>query len=171
TVLSSGELLLEKAVPRSALPAPRSENPQSAICNPQSPDPILLELFNNRFTAIATQMGITLRNTSMSVNVKERLDFSCAIFTANGDLVVNAPHIPVHLGAMSQTVKQIIADNPHMQPGDAFITNDPYRGGSHLPDITVITPVFADSSVGHASAGPPNPKSKIQHLKSAPPLF
>ena len=91
-------------------------------------------------------MGITLRNTSMSVNVKERLDFSCAIFTPDGDLVVNAPHIPVHLGAMGQTVKQIIADNPATQPGDVFVTNDPYRGGSHLPDITVITPVFADSS-------------------------
>src|SRR5438093_3345492 len=72
------------------------------------------------------------------------LDFSCAIFTPEGDLVVNAPHIPVHLGAMSQTVKQIIADNPAMRPGDVFVTNDPYRGGSHLPDITVITPVFAD---------------------------
>jgi 5-oxoprolinase (ATP-hydrolysing) len=76
------------------------------------------------------------------VNVKERLDFSCAIFTATGDLVVNAPHIPVHLGAMSQTVKQVIADNPQMKSGDVFITNDPYRGGSHLPDVTVVTPVF-----------------------------
>ncbi|HUE73988.1 MAG TPA: hydantoinase B/oxoprolinase family protein [Pirellulaceae bacterium] len=105
-------------------------------------DPIQLELFNGRFTAIATQMGITLKNTAGSVNVKERLDFSCAIFTADGDLVVNAPHIPVHLGAMSQTVKQILADNPQMQPGDVFVTNDPYRGGSHLPDVTVVTPVF-----------------------------
>src|SRR5204863_1675730 len=124
-VLSGGELLIEMsgteqrdaaAIPHSAFRIPHSV----------SADPILLELFNNRFTAIATQMGITLRNTSMSVNVKERLDFSCAIFTADGDLVVNAPHIPVHLGAMSQTVKQIIADNPAMQPGDVFITNDPY---------------------------------------------
>ena len=105
-------------------------------------DPVQLELFSARFTAIATQMGITLRNTAGSVNVKERLDFSCAIFTADGDLVVNAPHIPVHLGAMSQTVKQIIADNPRMQPGDVFVTNDPYRGGSHLPDVTVVTSVF-----------------------------
>jgi 5-oxoprolinase (ATP-hydrolysing) len=105
-------------------------------------DPIQLELFNGRLTAIATQMGITLRNTAGSVNVKERLDFSCAIFTAGGDLVVNAPHIPVHLGAMSQTVKQVLADNPDMRPGDVYVTNDPYRGGSHLPDVTVVTPVF-----------------------------
>ncbi len=91
-------------------------------------------------------MGITLRNTSSSVNVKERLDFSCAMFTANGDLVVNAPHIPVHLGAMSETVKRIIADNPDMQPGDVLVTNNPYRGGSHLPDVTVITPVHDEAS-------------------------
>jgi len=107
-------------------------------------DPIQLEVFNNHFTAIATQMGIALRNTAISVNVKERLDFSCALFTASGDLVVNAPHIPVHLGAMSATVKQIIADNPQMRPGDVLVTNDPYRGGSHLPDVTVVTPVFVD---------------------------
>ncbi len=123
-------------------------------------DPVLLELFNNHFTAIATQMGITLRNTSMSVNVKERLDFSCAIFTPEGDLVVNAPHIPVHLGAMSQTVKQIIADNPHMRPGYAFVTNDPYRGGSHLPDVTVITPVFADSASSNPQSEVRNPQSE-----------
>jgi 5-oxoprolinase (ATP-hydrolysing) len=153
SVLSSGELLIESLSLWERAPAQQAgagaSNPQSAIRNLQSPDPILLELFNNRFTAIAAQMGITLRNTSISVNVKERLDFSCAIFTADGDLVVNAPHIPVHLGAMSQTVKQIIADNPTMQPGDVFVTNDPYRGGSHLPDVTVITPVF-DSPLTHS---------------------
>jgi 5-oxoprolinase (ATP-hydrolysing) len=109
-------------------------------------DPVMLEIFNNQFAGIAEQMGITLRNTSSSVNVKERLDFSCAIFTAAGDLVVNAPHIPVHLGAMGETVKRILADNPDMRPGDVFVTNDPYRGGSHLPDVTVVTPV-------HESAG------------------
>src|SRR5207249_5286846 len=125
TILSSAELLIEVASHSPRLPVSLSPPPSSA-----APDPILLELFNNHLTAIATQMGITLRNPSMSVNVKERLDFSCAIFTAEGDLVVNAPHIPVHLGAMSQTVKQIIADNPAMQPGDVFVTNDPYRGGS-----------------------------------------
>jgi 5-oxoprolinase (ATP-hydrolysing) len=146
TALSRGELLLESTAVSPSLPL--SVSPSQSVA---SPDPILLELFNNHLTSIATQMGITLRNTSMSVNVKERLDFSCAIFTANGDLVVNAPHIPVHLGAMSQTVKQIIADNLTLQPGDAFITNDPYRGGSHLPDITVITPVFASPLITHHS--------------------
>jgi 5-oxoprolinase (ATP-hydrolysing) len=130
-------------------------------------DPVMLELFNNRFTAIATQMGITLRNTAMSVNVKERLDFSCAVFTPEGDLVVNAPHIPVHLGAMSETVKRIIADNPQLKPGDVYVTNDPYRGGSHLPDVTVVTPVFdgsrlvffAASRAHHAEIGGITPGS------------
>lgn len=141
TVLSGGEMLLEAADVGSR----SSECSPTRTSSDNTPaDPVLLELFNNHLTSIATQMGITLRNTSMSVNVKERLDFSCAIFTAEGDLVVNAPHIPVHLGAMSETVKQIIADNPQMQPGDVFVTNDPYRGGSHLPDVTVVTPVFAE---------------------------
>jgi 5-oxoprolinase (ATP-hydrolysing) len=116
---------------------------------------VLLEIFNNQFAGIAEQMGITLRNTASSVNVKERLDFSCAVFTAEGDLVVNAPHIPVHLGAMSETVKQTIADNPDMRPGDVFVTNDPYRGGSHLPDITVVTPVHETPSA--ASGGRKSP--------------
>ena len=104
-------------------------------------DPVMLEIFNNLFASIAEQMGLTLQKTSFSTNVKERLDFSCAIFSATGDLVVNAPHIPVHLGAMSETVKRILADNPDMTPSDVFVTNDPYRGGSHLPDVTVVTPV------------------------------
>ncbi|MSR60211.1 MAG: hydantoinase [Planctomycetaceae bacterium] len=110
-------------------------------------DPVMLEIFNNLFASIAEQMGITLQRTSFSTNVKERLDFSCAIFEPNGDLVVNAPHIPVHLGAMGETVKRVIADNPHIRPGDVFVTNDPYRGGSHLPDVTVITPVFLDRAL------------------------
>jgi len=105
-------------------------------------DPIELELFNNRFTSIAEQMGETLRRTSLSTNVKERLDFSCAIFSADGSLVVNAPHIPVHLGAMGDCVRGLLDDVPDMTPGDVYITNDPYRGGSHLPDVTVVTPVF-----------------------------
>jgi 5-oxoprolinase (ATP-hydrolysing) len=109
-------------------------------------DPVMLEIFNNLFASIAEQMGITLQRTSFSTNVKERLDFSCAIFSPSGDLVVNAPHIPVHLGAMSETVKRIIADNPRMAPGDVYVTNDPYRGGSHLPDVTVITPVHHDET-------------------------
>lgn len=106
-------------------------------------DPVTLEVFNNLFASIAEQMGTTLQRTSCSTNVKERLDFSCAIFTSTGDLVVNAPHIPVHLGAMSVTVKRILHDNPDLGPGDVFVTNDPYRGGSHLPDVTVITPVHS----------------------------
>jgi 5-oxoprolinase (ATP-hydrolysing) len=113
---------------------------------PKEPDPVQLEIFNNHFAGIAEQMGIALRNTAISVNVKERLDFSCAIFTAEGELVVNAPHIPVHLGAMGQTVRSIIADNLQIRPGDVFLTNDPYRGGSHLPDLTVVTPVFFGST-------------------------
>ena len=104
-------------------------------------DLVRLEIFNNLFASIAEQMGVTLQKTSFSTNVKERLDFSCAIFDPKGDLVVNAPHIPVHLGAMSETVKRILADNPDMAPGDVFVMNDPYRGGSHLPDVTVVTPV------------------------------
>lgn len=104
-------------------------------------DPVTLEIFNNLFAAIAEQMGVTLQMTSFSTNVKERLDFSCAIFTPTGDLVVNAPHIPVHLGAMSETVKWMLSDVPNLNPGDVYVTNDPFRGGSHLPDVTVVTPV------------------------------
>ena len=140
-MLSGGELLLSSCDGTQttvSAAGPISNNTRSLPA-----DPVLLEVYNNLFAAIAEQMGITLRNTSSSVNVKERLDFSCALFTQQGDLVVNAPHIPVHLGAMSETVKWVIADNPELQPGDVFATNDPYRGGSHLPDITVITPVFS----------------------------
>ena len=108
-------------------------------------DPITLEVCNCRFAAIARQMGVTLQKTASSVNVKERLDFSCAVFTPSGDLVVNAPHMPVHLGSMSVTVRHVIADHPDLRDGDVLVTNDPYRGGSHLPDVTVVTPVFADS--------------------------
>ena len=108
-------------------------------------DAITLELFNNHFASIAEQMGATLQKTALSTNVKERLDFSCAIFTDQGDLVVNAPHIPVHLGAMSECVKRLIEDVPEMRPGEVYVTNDPFRGGSHLPDVTVVTPVFAES--------------------------
>ncbi|MCY2968078.1 MAG: hydantoinase B/oxoprolinase family protein, partial [Planctomycetota bacterium] len=109
-------------------------------------DPVQLEIFNNLFASTAEQMGITLQRTSFSTNVKERLDFSCAVFDAQGNLVVNAPHIPVHLGAMGETVKRIIADNPEIAPGDVFVTNDPYRGGSHLPDVTVVTPVHHEAT-------------------------
>jgi 5-oxoprolinase (ATP-hydrolysing) len=106
-------------------------------------DPVLLEVFNNLFMSIAEQMGATLENTSHSVNIKERLDFSCAIFDAQGNLIANAPHIPVHLGSMSDSIKSVIKRNSgKMHPGDIYCLNAPYNGGTHLPDITVITPVF-----------------------------
>ncbi len=112
------------------------------------PDPVQLELFNNHFASIAEQMGAVLQKTAVSTNVKERLDFSCAIFSAAGDLVVNAPHIPVHLGGMSECIKQLIEDVPDMWPGEVYLTNDPFRGGSHLPDVTAVTPVFAPGEPG-----------------------
>jgi 5-oxoprolinase (ATP-hydrolysing) len=105
-------------------------------------DPVNLEIFNNLFMSIAKQMGIVLQNTSQSVNIKERLDFSCAIFDDQGNLVANAPHVPVHLGSMDQSVKVVAKAHPNMQPGDVYVQNNPYNGGSHLPDITVVTPVF-----------------------------
>ena len=177
-VLARGEVVLEvskeKAVSR-----------LSAVGDRLSADPVLLEIFNNLFASVAEQMGVTLQKTSCSTNVKERLDFSCAIFDPDGNLVVNAPHIPVHLGAMSETVKRVIADNPDefgmgssecgvdrtysafRSPHTAYspsvcVTNDPYRGGSHLPDVTVVTPVrdahgelifFTASRAHHAEIG------------------
>ena len=106
-------------------------------------DPVMLEVFNNLFMSIAEQMGATLANTAHSVNIKERLDFSCAIFDQNGDLVANAPHVPVHLGSMSGSVKSILAQHAGtIRPGDVFMMNNPFNGGTHLPDVTVITPVF-----------------------------
>jgi 5-oxoprolinase (ATP-hydrolysing) len=105
-------------------------------------DPVMLEIFNNLFMNIAEQMGLTLEKTAYSVNIKERLDFSCAVFNEQGELVANAPHMPVHLGSMDRSVEVIIRSNPLMQPGDAFVLNAPYNGGTHLPDITVVTPVF-----------------------------
>ncbi len=111
------------------------------------PDPIKLEIFNNLFQSIAEQMGFTLQNTSASVNIRERLDFSCAIFDHAGELVANAPHIPVHLGSMGESVKALIGDRGNdIHVGDVFATNNPYNGGTHLPDITVITPVFIETS-------------------------
>ena len=106
-------------------------------------DPVMLEVFNNLFMSIADQMGATLANTAYSVNIKERYDFSCAIFDKNGDLVANAPHVPVHLGSMSESVRVILRQNKdHIKPGDVFMMNNPFNGGTHLPDVTVITPVF-----------------------------
>jgi len=109
-------------------------------------DPIMLEVFNNLFMSIAEQMGATLANTAYSVNIKERLDFSCALFDASGGLVANAPHVPVHLGSMSDSVRTIAKLNAgEMKPGDSFMLNAPFNGGTHLPDVTVITPVFSQS--------------------------
>ncbi|MDP9969444.1 5-oxoprolinase (ATP-hydrolyzing) [Variovorax paradoxus] len=110
-----------------------------------SADPVMLEVFNNLFMNIAEQMGLRLQNTAYSVNIKERLDFSCALFDVEGNLIANAPHMPVHLGSMSESIKTVIDGNPGMKPGDVFVLNDPYHGGTHLPDITVVTPVYLES--------------------------
>jgi len=131
-------------------------------------DPVLLEIYANRFMSIAEQMGRALRRTAMSVNIRERLDFSCAVFDRNGDLIANAPHIPVHLGAMSESVKAVLRKHPTLAPGDVFVTNDPACGGSHLPDITVILPVhdgqgtlrfFSAARGHHADVGGISPGS------------
>ena len=103
-------------------------------------DPVMLEVFNNLFMNIAEQMGLRLQNTAYSVNIKERLDFSCALFDAAGELIANAPHMPVHLGSMSESIKTVIERNPAMRAGDVYVLNDPYHGGTHLPDVTVVTP-------------------------------
>jgi 5-oxoprolinase (ATP-hydrolysing) len=106
-------------------------------------DPVLLEVFNNLFMNIAEQMGLQLQNTAYSVNIKERLDFSCALFDAEGNLIANAPHMPVHLGSMGESIKTVIQENrATMQAGNVYVLNDPYHGGTHLPDVTVITPVY-----------------------------
>ena len=159
-VLSTGDILLTDA----GTAEERSETNHAVAC-----DPIRLELFNNQFSAIAEQMGQTLRRTALSVNVKERMDYSCAIFTSGGDLVANAPHIPVHLGGMSDCVKCLIEDVRHFRRGDVYITNDPFRGGSHLNDVTVISPVhdecgaqllfFTASRAHHAEIGGTRPGS------------
>ena len=125
-------LLLERRVPRAV---------QHAVGT--TVDPVLLEVFNNLFMNIAEQMGLQLQNTAYSVNIKERLDFSCALFDAEGNLIANAPHMPVHLGSMGESIKTVVRENAgRMQPGDVYVLNDPYHGGTHLPDITVVTPVY-----------------------------
>jgi 5-oxoprolinase (ATP-hydrolysing) len=132
--------------PRDHLVLTRSEKAQRAHALGTTADPVLLEVFNNLFMAIAEQMGVTLANTAYSVNIKERLDFSCALFDAEGHLIANAPHMPVHLGSMGESVTTIIERRAGtMQPGDVFVLNAPYNGGTHLPDVTVIAPVFLRS--------------------------
>lgn len=142
----------------------------SPLVAPASPaaDPVLLEIYANRFMSIAEQMGHTLRASAASVNIRERLDFSCAVFDRSGELIANAPHIPVHLGAMSESVKAVLEAHPLLEPGDVFVTNDPAGGGSHLPDITVVAPVhdatgclrfFAAARGHHADIGGSTPGS------------
>ncbi len=124
-----------------------SAAPSASLAHAKSdgePDPVSLEVFANLFMAIAEEMGATLQNTATSVNIKERLDFSCAVFDAEGGLVANAPHMPVHLGSMGDCVTAIMKKHPDMKEGDAFVTNAPYDGGTHLPDVTVVMPVFVN---------------------------
>ncbi|CAM5770668.1 5-oxoprolinase [Labrys miyagiensis] len=138
SVTAKNHLLLERV---EALPA--------RVAIGTSADPVMLEIFNNLFMSIAEQMGVTLQNTASSVNIKERLDFSCAVFAADGSLVANAPHMPVHLGSMDSSVETVLRLNRHeMRPGDVYCLNAPYNGGTHLPDITVVTPVFDEKGEG-----------------------
>jgi 5-oxoprolinase (ATP-hydrolysing) len=131
-----GNLLLVRCLPRPTVEAIGT-----------AADPVLLEVFNNLFMSIAEQMGDVLANTAQSVNIKERLDFSCALFDDAGNLVANAPHLPVHLGSMGESVRAVIRDHrATMRPGDSYVLNSPYDGGTHLPDITVVTPVFEERS-------------------------
>jgi 5-oxoprolinase (ATP-hydrolysing) len=130
--------------PGGVLVATRSDEARAEALAPRAglgPDPVLLEVLGRRFMSIAEQMGHLLRRTALSTNIRERLDFSCAVFDAGANLIANAPHIPVHLGAMSESVRACVAAHADLAPGDVFVTNDPARGGSHLPDITVVTPV------------------------------
>jgi 5-oxoprolinase (ATP-hydrolysing) len=137
----AGHLELARVRPRAAAAAPGTRA-----------DPVMLEVFNNLFMNIAEQMGLRLQNTAHSVNIKERLDFSCALFDACGALIANAPHMPVHLGSMSESIRTVIARNPRIEPGEVFVLNDPYHGGTHLPDVTVVTPVFLGDVPGAAAA-------------------
>ncbi len=134
-VTDRDHLVLERVVERKA-----------AYAAGTTADPVMLEVFNNLFMSIAEQMGVRLAQTAYSVNIKERLDFSCALFDAAGNLIANAPHMPVHLGSMGESIKTVIAKNVgKMKPGDVYVLNDPYNGGTHLPDVTVITPVFDEA--------------------------
>jgi 5-oxoprolinase (ATP-hydrolysing) len=155
SVTAARDLLLTRAASAAAPPsgslarATAAAGAESAL----EPDPVLLEVFSNLFMAIAEQMGERLRATAHSVNIKERLDFSCAVFDAAGNLIANAPHIPVHLGSMSESIKTVINRNRgRIKPGDVYALNDPYHGGTHLPDVTVVTPVFAPAGYRAAQA-------------------
>jgi 5-oxoprolinase (ATP-hydrolysing) len=133
TVTERLDLLLRRVMPR-----------EGAAAVGTGVDPVMLEVFSNLFMSIAEQMGVRLQSTAHSVNIKERLDFSCAIFDTDGGLIANAPHIPVHLGSMGESIRVVIERNKgRMRPGDVYVLNDPYHGGTHLPDVTVVTPAFA----------------------------
>jgi len=135
-VTSDRHLLLERYLPR---PAARALGAAA--------DPVMLEVFNNLFMSIAEQMGVRLANTASSVNIKERLDFSCALFDVEGNLIANAPHMPVHLGSMGESIKTVRRNNQgRIRPGDVYALNDPYHGGTHLPDVTVVMPVFGEGA-------------------------
>ena len=146
-VTGRGDLLLTRPGGRPVPPGIGTDDQQGA-------DPVMLEIFNNLFMSVAEQMGVRLQSTAHSVNIKERLDFSCAIFDAAGQLIANAPHMPVHLGSMGESIKMIISRNQGaMKAGDVFMLNDPYHGGTHLPDITVVTPVFREAVSPGGSPG------------------
>ena len=149
----------------------RVEPKPHAIAIGTTVDPVMLEIFNNLFMSIAEQMGVTLENTAHSVNIKERLDFSCALFDAGGGLVANAPHMPVHLGSMGASVQTIIDANPDMAPGDVFALNAPYNGGTHLPDITVIAPVYLNLPLEGRSERAEQVRSGWGEGKTNKPLF
>tara|TARA_Y100000768_G_scaffold90692_1_gene65348 strand:+ start:15717 stop:19325 length:3609 start_codon:yes stop_codon:yes gene_type:complete len=134
-VNADGDLFIERIAPQNQRPAVGT-----------NVNPVQLEIFNNLFMNIAEQMGVVLENTAVSVNIKERLDFSCAIFDPDGELIANAPHLPIHLGSMSEAIKSVIANNPQMEPGDVYVLNAPYNGGTHLPDITVVKPIFDETT-------------------------
>ena len=158
-VLADGALLLERDGAAEASSGVGQTGDTSVEHGEQGPDPTLLELYNHRFAAIAEQMGGRLQQSARSVNIRERLDFSCALFDAAGQLVANAPHIPVHLGSMGDSVVSLLAaiargERSPLASGDVVLSNNPYNGGTHLPDITAITPVFA-SGLGDSQAGAP----------------
>ena len=176
-VLPDGALLLEplaQGVPGGDLGQPDPGQP-----HPGQPDPVRLELYNHRFSAIAEQMGVRLQQSSRSVNIRERLDFSCALFDGDGRLVANAPHIPVHLGSMGESVVALLAsivrgERAPLAPGDAVASNDPYGGGTHLPDITVISPVFAPQAAAApvpAGAGGSEAVNPGSDTAASTPLF